>query len=126
MDAGELSLHRANTEYFIGVNPISLVLIPRTRVNSGTGTAYVDGAPRPAQTVRLIDQSSTSGPTPGEARAADGKQRKVQYQLLGRYDADFGIFDYWVDAQGIKWEIADLIPNNAYERRARVVRYGET
>jgi hypothetical protein len=126
VDAAELEVHRSNTRYFISVNPTSLVLIPRTRVISSTGVTLVDGAPRAAQIVRLIDQSSTSGPQPGEARASDGKQRTVQYQLLGEHDAVWGLYDHWRDAQGVHWEIADMIPDNGYERRARVVRYGES
>jgi len=126
MDAAELAAHRANTRYFISVNPTLLVLIPRIRIVSSTGVRLQDGVPRPEQVVRLIDQSSPSGPVPGEVRASDGKQRTVQYQLLGEWDAVFGLYDHWTDAQGIHWEIGDLIPDNGYERRARVVRYGET
>jgi hypothetical protein len=37
-----------------------------------------------------------------------------------------GVFDYWVDGDGIRWEVADVLPYNQYERRAQVMRYGES
>jgi hypothetical protein len=126
VDANELAMHRANTQAFIAANPSTLSLIPRTRQKSGTGVAWIPGPARPAQVMRLIDQSSTSGPTPGSVRAADGVQRRVTYQLLGTWDAAIGMYDTWTDAQGIVWEVQDLLPDNGYERRAEVIRYGES
>ena len=126
MDANELAMHRANTQAFIAANPSTLTLTPRTKQKTGGGTAWIYGTPRPAQVMRLIDQSSTSGPTPGSVRAADGIQRRVTYQLLGTWDATIGLYDTWTDAQGFVWTVDDLIPDNGYERRAEVSRYGES
>lgn len=122
---GELEVQRSLTHAFIAANPVDLVLIPRERQMTGTGANLVDLPPRPAQTVRIIDQSSTSGPVPGTVVATDGKQRKVEYQLLGEWDATFGLMDYWVDGKGIRWEVAELLPYNNYEQRGQVVRYGQ-
>lgn len=122
----EARAQRAITKAFIGANPSSLVLIPREMQRHGTGTSYVDQPPRAAQTFRLIDQSSTRGPQPGTVRAADGSQRLVEFQLLGEHDASIGLYDYWLDSVGVRLEVADILPDNGYERRALVVRYGET
>lgn len=122
----ELSAHRATTLAFISYNPTVVNLVPRTRVKTGSGTRLVEGPPRGPQTLRIIDQSSPKGPTPGMVIAGDGKQRKVEYQLLGPYNASIGLYDVWEDGNGIRWEIAEILPDNGYERRAQVVRYGES
>lgn len=125
MKTHELALHRRMTKAFIDANPIEIALIPRTVVNTGTGQQMVDGTQRPAQTFRLIDQTRTTGPEPGTVLAADGQQRKAEYQLLGEHDAIVGLYDYWTDDQEIRFEVANIIHHNGYEVRAQVIRYGE-
>jgi len=125
MNANELRVHRKNTKAFIDANPIVLALIPREATNSGTGQKLVDQTQRPAQTFRLIDQTRAFGPEPGTVLASDGKQRKAEFQLLGEHDAVIGIYDYWTDSAGIRFEVANLIHDNDYEVRAQVIRYGE-
>ncbi len=124
-DAAELQALRRNTKAFIDANWIELALIPRTRVNSGSGARLEDGLQRPVQRLRLIDQTRTNGPEPGTVLAGDGKQRKAEFQLLGNHDAVIGKYDYWIDSAGVKMEVVNLIHNNDYEVRAQVVRYGE-
>lgn len=121
----ELSAHRSVTDAFIAANPSTVTLTPRERVKTGSGTKLVEGLARPPQVMRIIDQSSPKGPTPGMVIAGDGKQRKVEYQLLGRWDALVGLYDVFTDPQGIRWEVAEILPDNGYERRAQVIRYGE-
>lgn len=125
MDANELKLQRRNTAAFIAANSIQIALIPRKRVNTGTGSRLVDEEPRTGQTFRLIDQTRTFGAMPGLVIASDGKQRKADYQLLGEHDVVIGLYDYWIDAYGTKFEVGELLARNGYERRAQVVRYGE-
>lgn len=120
----ELAAQRRITAAYIAANPSSITLIPRKLVKSGTGTTWQDQPPRPAQTFRLIDQSSPSGNQP-TATTIDGAQRKVQYQLLGAWDTVVGLRDYWIDAEGFRCEVAELLPDNGYEQRAQVVRYGQ-
>lgn len=122
----ELDHQIINTKAFIDANPVWLTLVPHTREKTGTGTRYIPGTPRPMQKLRLIDQSSTSGPQPGAVAGSDGIQRRVEYQMLGLPDAEIGKYDRWQDAHGIWWEVADLLPDNGYERRAQVVRYGQS
>lgn len=125
--AEELQLQRFQTLAFIEVRYTIVTLIPRVSQKSGTGTLWVDQPARDPQTVRLIDQTRAQlGPVPGTVRGADGRQRRVEYQLLAAWDAEVGMYDWWTDDAGIRWEIADLIPDNGYERRAQVVRYGES
>lgn len=125
MDANELRLNKKQTAAFIAANPIQLRLIPRTKVNSGSGMKFVDGAPRPEQTFRLIDQTRTFGPEPGTVQTGDGQQRKAEFQLLGEVGVQVDRFDYWLDGDGIRFEVANVIFDNPYEVRAQVVRYGE-
>lgn len=123
--SAEQLFQRRNTLAFIQANPQQITLTPRSPVNSGTGRRWINQEIREEQTFRLIDQSSTSGPQPGDVLAGDGTQRKVTYQLLGRWDAAIGLWDFWIDSAGIKCEVVELLPDNGYERRAKVVRYGE-
>lgn len=125
MSPDELRIHRANTKAFIASNPIQIQLIPRTKTNTGSGTRWSDDTPRQPQEFRLIDQTRTFGPEPGTVLASDGKQRKAEYQLLGEVGRTIGLYDYWVDSAGIRFEVVNLIHNNDYEVRAQVVRYGE-
>lgn len=126
MDPVELKVNRQNTKAFIDANPSSITLIPQTMHKTGSGTSYVPGTPRAAQVMRVIDQTRTFGPQPGAVVAGDGKQRKLEYQLLGEWDAVMGLHDMWIDSDGIRWEIIDLLPDQEYERRGQVMRYGES
>lgn len=121
----ELAAQRRITKAFIAAHPVQVVLIPRVPTKTGTGTKLVDQAARPAQTVRLIDQSAAGGTTPGVVTTLDGQQRKVEFQMLGTFDASFGLYDYWLDSNGVRLEVAELLPANGYELRAQVVRYGQ-
>jgi len=124
MEPNELRLNIKQTKAFIDANPILLRLVPRIRVNSGSGSTLQDQPARPEQTFRLIDQTRTSGPEPGTVQTGDGQQRKVEFQLLGNPDAVIGVYDYWIDGQ-TRYEVGNLIFRNPYEVRAQVVRYGE-
>lgn len=126
LSATELEINRRNTEAFINTNPSLISLIPRRMIKTGTGTQYVDDPPRAAQRFRIIDQTRTFGPEPGSLVGADGRQRRIEYQLLGMWDAEVGLLDHWTDVEGVSWQVADLLPDQGYERRAQVVRYGES
>jgi hypothetical protein len=122
----ELNVQRANTKAFIDANPILLTLYPQELVKTGGGTRYSALPARPAQKARLIDQTRTFGAQPGRLTAGDGAQRIITYQLLMEWDALIARDDYWIDADGIRWNVLDLLPNNGYERRAEVNRHGES
>lgn len=120
----ELKLQRRNTTAFIAAHKLTLSLIPtvRTKTQSG-GFASSDGTPRPAQTMRLIEQASAYGNNPGLLPAQDGQERRVTYQLLGEWDSDMEVGDHW-EVAGVRYEVAELLPYNGYERRGRVIQYG--
>lgn len=124
MSENELRAQRRVTEAFIAANPSVLVLTPRERVKDANGARLAPGTPRNPQTLRLIDQSSSSGATPGRVETADGVQREIVFVLLGPHDAQIGLHDSWADASGTRYEVVELLPFNGYERRAQVVRYG--
>lgn len=125
MEANELRLNMKQTKAFIAANPIQLRLIPRTRVNSGSGSRLEEQPPRAEQTFRLIDQTRTFGPEPGTQLTGDGQQRKAEFQLLGEIGVQIGLYDIWLDTEGTRFEVVNLVYDNPYEVRAQVVRYGE-
>jgi hypothetical protein len=121
----EQEVNRLNTEAFISSHATEVVFIPMAFSVTGTGTQWTPGEPREPQVVRIVDQSWMRGGVPGMVRARDGQQRKVEYQVVARHDAEMELYDFFTDADGIKWEVAELLPDNGYERRAQVIRYGE-
>jgi hypothetical protein len=121
----ELAVNRKNTKAFIDARPSTLALIPTTVVRTEAGGKRAsDGPPRVAQVLRVIEQASAYGNSPGLLPTQDGQQRRVTYQLLGEFDAVMAVGDHWLDADGIRYEVRELLPYNGYERRARVVQYG--
>ena len=121
--AQELTINRRQTREFIAARPSAIVLTPRRRIKDGNGTKWQEEEPRPEQTLRLIEQGPSAS---SAARGGDGVQRKTSYQLLGEWNAEMGQYDTWIDSTGNRWEIDRLLPDNGYERRAMVRRYGES
>jgi len=125
MSPNELRIQKRNTAAFIAANSSQIQLIPRSKVNTGSGSRWTDEVPRPVQTFRLINQTRPNGPEPGTVLAVDGKQRKAEFQLLGEVGVVLGANDYWIDDAGIRFEVTNQIYSNNYEVRAQVIRYGE-
>lgn len=121
--AQELTANRRQTREFIAARPSEIALIPRRRIKDGNGTKWIEETPRDSQMLRLIEQGPSASTA---ARGGDGVQRKTSYQLLGEWSAEIGQYDTWTDSAGIRWEIDRLLPDNGYERRAMVRRYGES
>lgn len=122
--AAELAVNRLNTNAFIAANPMAVELIPRVMHRGGSGTRWEEKEPRPLQVARLIDQNGGQGPTNIE-RGDDARQRKDQFQLLLPWDGEVEPNDFWVDADGVRYEVTGIIPSNGYERRAAVTRFGQ-
>lgn len=120
--AAELKALRAQTKAFIAANPVEITLTPRTRVKSGTGVTFDDQPERAPQVLCLIDQSTSSSPTPGVIPTADGRERRVDWILLGETGAEVALYDKWTDASGT-WEVVQVFPDNGYEVRAAVSRH---
>jgi hypothetical protein len=117
----ELAMLRDQTEWFIAANPIDLIVIPvsRQRTPSGAVTG-VNLPPRPVQRLRLISMSASQKPTITD----DGIEREIDLTLLGPWDAQLDIGDWWRDGEGLKYEIIEMVPYNGYEVRALVVKSG--
>lgn len=117
----ELALLRDQTEWFIACSPIDLIVTPVRRQKMNTGSvAQVNLPPRPRQRLRLISMSASQKPTITD----DGIEREIDLTLLGPWDAQLDIGDWWRDGEGLHYEIVEMVPYNNYEVRALVVKSG--
>lgn len=114
---------RRLTEAFINVAPVQLALIPQTKAPNGSGGfTLTAGEPREPQTVTLLAQTRYKGQ--GEpVKTEDGKVMKTDYIMVGAYDLVVEEMDYWIDGDS-RYEVQYVMPDNGYERRAGVTRYG--
>lgn len=120
MLGNDLSVQRKLTAAFIATQPVELVLTPRVRERQPTGgTKWVEQTPRPPQTLRLVEP----GGYPAPVRTADGKERVVEYMLLGMPEDTIGVYDVF-EAFGDRWEVVFLYHENGWETRAEVARHG--
>lgn len=120
----ERAVQQKITRYFIEANPLKIVLVPQVSARTASGGVHkTDGTPRAAQRLRLIDQSSAAGNSPGLSRTTDGAERKATHQLLGETGALMAVDDYWL-ADGGRYVITEMLPDNGYETRALVTFHG--
>lgn len=120
--SAELAVHRKNTEWFIAWNPIDLVLIPKVRTKTGSGSVIEDGPPRPVQRMRLIPQSETTPPTIIDS--GTGQERVISFVLLGTYDAQMDVGDHWTDDAGNYYEVINVNDYNGYEVKGLIEAHG--
>lgn len=114
------AVNRRMTTAFIAVKPDILILTPRTRVKKPAGGwTWEEEAPREPQTMTMIEHS---GP-PQMITTQDGVERKVEFELLGEWDAGMAVGDVF-SYKGRDWEVAELWVHNDYETRGRVVGRG--
>jgi hypothetical protein len=74
------------------------------------------------QTFRLIQQSPSGSSI--EQRDEEGStERRVDYVLLGKWDAEIDLGDYW-DSGDMRYEVMSILPYNGYETRANVEATG--
>lgn len=117
----EKQILRDQTEWFIAANPIDLVLTPVRRQRTGSGgTQRINLSPRPPQRMRLISMSYSQKPTITD----DGVEREIDLTLLGTWDCQMDIGDWWVDGEGLRYEVVEMVPPNGYEVRGLVVKAG--
>lgn len=124
--ATELRVNRINTLAFIEADLRLITLHTQIPVRSGTGTKMTPGPDRPTQKARLGDQTRTFNAFPGKATGSDGTARDMQYQLIMLWDAEIAKNDWWMDVDGYRWDVLDILPDNGYERRAEVRRHGQS
>jgi hypothetical protein len=122
--AEELRINRINTAAFIAADALSLTLQVRGSVRTPSGAYASEAQPeRPEQTFKLIMQSPAGSSI--EQRTEDGTERQVDYILLGEWDAEVEVGDYWDDEDDQRWEVKAIIPRNGYETRAVVEAHGK-
>lgn len=128
MDAIELQMHRLNTEAFIQAKPVFLTLTPQIREDTPSGGYKLVSQPeRPQQMFRIVELGANQAPP--ILTLQDGKQREVDFWLLGTWDAKVGVNDTWTmvdDATGRTrtWLVGDIVRSNEYEVRGLVVERG--
>lgn len=120
----ELWVQRKNTHWYIEADPVDIALSRRATARTALGgmtKSFVRQVP--TQRFKLIMQSPAGASI--EQRTDDGTERRVDYVLLGEWDADVEIGDYWDDVTGERWEVTSQIPYNNYEKRYNVEAYGK-
>lgn len=117
----ELAVNRDLTTWFIAANPIWLRVTPvRQEKKAGGGVALVNLPERPVQKMRLISMSASQKPKITD----DGVEREIDLTLLGEWDCQLDVGDWWRDGEGLHYEIVEMVPFNGYEVRALVVKSG--
>lgn len=127
----ELEVNRKNTSAFIAVKPTTIALCPRKRIATpGGGFKYEDQPLRAPQTFRIIELGMQT--TPPILTLTDGKQREAEFWLLGEWNAEVQIDDYWTEFANNNtgrtdrtWIVGDVVRTNFYEVRALVAERGK-
>lgn len=120
----ELEINKKNTIAFIAAKPSQIALTPRVKEDTeGGGWRWEIGEPREEQTLRIIELGMQV--TPPVIQLTNGKQRTVEFWLLGSFDAVMDKGDFWESEDGRVWEIGDIIRDNGYETRGLVAERGE-
>ena len=118
-------LLRFTTNFYIGqaatiAGNINIQLQRRVPVPKPGGGSDFTIVGVPMQTFRLTNQTIQNGInySPND----DGMARKDLYILIGQWDADIQINDWWDDPSG-QWKVDGLLPNNGFETRAVVTAF---
>lgn len=123
MDVVELKMHIKNTQAFIDERPSMIILVPHTEVRKpGGATQTIVGDPRPTQKFRIIETSMIADDQ--HLQQSEGKVRRQPSWLLGMPDVEIAIDDSWLDVNGRRWRVAEIMPPNGYETRAVVEESG--
>ncbi len=120
MTVDYLATQRRVTETFIATDPTTVALIPRSRVQTSTGGYRdVEGLPRAPQTFKMSLMSFDQRPTITIA----GVERLADYHLIGRWDMQIEVGDYWLDADGTMYEVIGFTEGWDYMTKAFVSRH---
>lgn len=114
-----LLVQRILTLAFINMLPTNVVFTPREKSKKPAGGfVWVEGVPRPPQTVTFIETSAQGG-LPRPTVTLDGVERVAEMTLIGAWDATIARYDFFTH-QNKDFEVIDLFYNNGYETRALV------
>lgn len=111
-------LHRNGTDAFIGAASTPIVLTPVSESWVGGSKTMASGDDREVQNFRIIWAPST-----GIVRTASETTRKFDFVLVGRYDAEVAIGDFW-DVEEQHNVIEYIYPYNGYEVKCGGTSYG--
>jgi hypothetical protein len=115
-----LTAQRNATLAYIAYDPTTIELIPCTRAATPSGGfTEVDGTPRDAQSVKLIELAYDQRPTITVA----GIERILDYHLMGRWDMAIDVGDYWIDEEGTRWDIVGFSEGWDYMTKAYASRH---
>lgn len=118
----ELQIQRGVTSAFISMDPVTIALTPRMQQLVNGVRKQADAPQRLPQVMKLVMQSPAGGSI--EQHTSSGTARLEEFQLIGEYNCEADIGDWWEDADGTHWEIVAVIPDNGYERRFAVEANG--
>lgn len=115
----EIAVNRKLTKWFISTDPTDLVLVPRTKQSRPGGShRFIDGTPRPSQTVKMIYPGGD-----GMVVTAEGKTRRFDFIIVANHDATIQIGDHWSEGNQ-HYVIEYLFPYNGYEVKCGGVTHG--
>lgn len=124
MTTKEVRSNRRLTQRFIQTSPSYIRLTPYERLPDDQGAwRLAAGEVRHTQRFRLIEGGSVGTNVAAQATSVDGIIREVEFELLGSYDAEIDLYDRF-SLGDVEYEVTQVWPDNGYERRASVSRYG--
>lgn len=114
-----LAWQRRMTVALINDDPTTAALIPQARTQTATGGFTDTPLPaRPEQTFKL----SLMGYDVRPEITVAGVARLMDYHLIGRYDMEIAVGDFWIDNQGTRFTVAAFSEGFAYMTKAMVYR----
>lgn len=122
----EMDFQRFNTWAFIEADPIDVALTPvNETITAGGGRRFDDSAERPVQRFRLIPMSHTERPIRSAITlgTSTGTARQHDFTLLGTWDAVIHKNDWWMDAEGNRYNVDALVPFNGYQQKALIMMH---
>lgn len=119
VSSGYLTAQRAATAAFIADDPTTAELTPVTRVKTASG-GYLneDEVPRVAQTFKMSLLAYDQRPTTTFA----GVERVIDYHLIGPWDMQIAVGDWWTDAEGTTYDVVGFSEGWDYMTKAFVSR----
>jgi hypothetical protein len=120
MPLSENEVMRKQTAEFIAIYPQVLVLTRPVTASDGAGGSTATPTPLAAQTFRQITQSTSPQVF---TRTIDGEEVKPDFVLLGEWNVDVQIGDYYTK-DGAKHEVVYVKEDRRYETWAEVMYRG--
>lgn len=118
----ELDAQIRNTQAFIAMDPTDIELFPQEeQITANGGRQQVTGTPRTVQTFKLIPMTFDQRPT----ITAGGKERIIDYHLLGMPDAVVEVNDvFFLDAFPNDYYLVIAVSDgHQYEKKVLVERH---